>query len=583
MNLKHLNILNLKMSWKKLLKNLYRDESIHWLQKDSVPPTIDLNNIDITITQSSENCWQVVHSSGSRCLHSKIVLNESELKSASVLLTLYTPPNANAYLQADTHVAGKNNEIVFVGMILIYDSMKIPVSLVSADIGCGLSVLPLVQDGMHMREDDLAPQDAKIFHHYCLASIRRALKRGRIAEKGETICSFLSNAIEYYETNLDEWVNDMKYVLDMVGIQMPKEDGGDVLKYISRFAQTTGSSGNHFCEISVDDWGFYWIILHSGSRMLGSMVYDCISKAAKVMNNGLEIATDKLAIFYMKAYDVLNQFAKLNRIICAISVLHELELDTNCQVLKNVMAKSPLFEPAITITNDKESILSLMGGLTHNGIKSYINDEEQKSLYVLSKGAVSMSKRASSSIVALRAGDGCLLYTLADPSVQWREVTMKEALVKNYETIYSCNDIIFSGHGAGRSQSTSKTMKQSTYEDVYNFYKEYNVVGPINPSITGDNPRTAYKDVETVKKELPLHLACTSSKLVTRVTHKEGISYRSKKECAEFIEKMWNNVSNEEKLVFDIVLCSRELSNIREMKKEQDEIYLGLRAYLKMI
>ncbi len=202
------------------------------------------------------------------------------------------------------------------------------------------------------------------------------------------------------------------------------------------------------------------------------------------------------------------------------------------------------------------------------------------------KGAVSMSKQASSSIVALRAGDGCLLYTLADPKIKWREVTMKEALAKNYETIYSCDDIVFSGHGAGRSQSTAKTMRQSTYEDVYNFYNEHKVVGPINPAIIGDNPRTAYKDVETVLRELPLHLACTSSKLRTKVTHKEGISFhgKNKKECAQFIKKMWDVVENHEKLVFDIVLCFRELGDsIHTMKKEQEDNYEKLRAYLKTI
>jgi hypothetical protein len=417
------------MLWKKLLLNLYgQEQAIKWFKKNQVPPPVSLTDVDIDVEEIVPGTtWKVTKDGNVRHLHSKIVLSEYELRSASVLLTLYTPPNANAYLQADTHIAGKDDGVVFVGMILIYDSLRIPISLVSADIGCGLSVLPLVKDGVHMKEDDWTKQDANIFHHYCLASIRRALKRGRIAEKGETVCSFLENAIEYYETNLNEWVEEMKHVLDTIGIEMPKEDEGNVLRYISRFAQTTGSSGNHFCEISVDDWGYYWIILHSGSRMLGSKVYECISKAARVVNDGLEIATDKLAVFYMKAYDALNQFAKLNRIICAIAVLHELELDTNCQVLKKVMADSPLFKPAIIATKDKEAILSLMSGLTHNGIKSYINDDEKKCMYVLSKGAVSMSKRASSSIVALRPGDGCLLYTMANPNIKWREVTMKEA------------------------------------------------------------------------------------------------------------------------------------------------------------
>jgi hypothetical protein len=162
--------------------------------------------------------------------------------------------------------------------------------------------------------------------------------------------------------------------------------------------------------------------------------------------------------------------------------------------------------------------------------------------------------------------------------------TTVPALSKNYETVYECDDIVFSGHGAGRSQSTHKTMKQSTFKDVYDFYKEYNVVGPINPAIIGDNPRTAYKEVETVLKELPLHLACTSSKLRTRVTHKEGISFiqKNKVDCAEFIKTMWDQVPMEERLIFDVALCTRELPDIENMKNEQADIYEGIKAYLKM-
>jgi hypothetical protein len=45
---------------------------------------------------------------------------------------------------------------------------------------------------------------------------------------------------------------------------------------------------------------------------------------------------------------------------------------------------------------------------------------------------------------------------------------------------------------------------------------------------------------------------------------------------------MWNQVSMEERLIFDVALCTRELPDIENMKNEQASIYEGIKAYLKM-
>lgn len=95
------------MSWKKLLLNLYgQDVAKQWIGKKDTPPSISLNDVDIDIEEITPGTtWKVIKDGNIRHLHSKIVLSEYELRSASVLLTLYTPPNANAYLQADTHIS----------------------------------------------------------------------------------------------------------------------------------------------------------------------------------------------------------------------------------------------------------------------------------------------------------------------------------------------------------------------------------------------------------------------------------------------------------------------------------------------
>jgi len=161
------------------------------------------------------------------------------------------------------------------------------------------------------------------------------------------------------------------------------------MQYIGRFAQSLGSSGNHFTECPVIFSVLYWLVVHSGSRGLGAKVYDVIAQACRAVNDGFEVATGELAKFYTVAYDALNKFAKMNRVICAIAVLKELNYVYSVSTLKSVMAQSHLFAPAIEkcgADSTGNAMLALISGLTHNGLKAYVNDVSKEVLFVLSKG-----------------------------------------------------------------------------------------------------------------------------------------------------------------------------------------------------
>jgi len=58
-------------------------------------------------------------------------------------------------------------------------------------------------------------------------------------------------------------------------------------------------------------------------------------------------------------------------------------------------------------------------------------------------------------------------------------------MLEGYTTVHHADGVIYSGHGAGRSQSTTKTAKASTFDDLMAFYNEADVVGNVAPGVLG--------------------------------------------------------------------------------------------------
>ena len=451
-------------------------------------------------------------------LDTRVVLTAKDLDQLAHLVARLAPPNSVVRLQADGHVAGT----VFVGLVLCYDQTRVPVQLVSGDIGCGLTLIPVVQRGSHVRL--VAERDRLEFHSYALKLMRQSLKRGKLAEQGLTKSEYLDIATAFYGTEQGPWLENMAYVLESIGVDV----GADgVLAYIGKFCQSLGSSGNHFMELATDDDDRYWFVVHSGSRALGAIVYGAIAEACRTINDGFEIATGELARFYARAYDALNQFAKLNRVICAVAALDAMGCETSATVLKAAMVAAPLFSPISICDVADRMANALMGGLTHNGLKAFVDDERKLVMHVLSKGAVAVPRQAAAVIVALRAGEGCVAFTLVDPECPWREASLEEARSLGYESVLDAGDgVVFAGHGAGRAQSTTETERQSTFKGMADFCQCHGIVANVAPGVLGDNPEIAYKPSTDILCHLPLDIARTQTMLRTRVSHKEGITFK---------------------------------------------------------
>jgi hypothetical protein len=120
------------------------------------------------------------------------------------------------------------------------------------------------------------------------------------------------------------------------------------------------------------------------------------------------------------------------------------------------------------------------------------------------------------------------------------------------------------------------------------YYHRNGIIGNLSPNVLGDNPEIAYKSVEEVRKYLPESRALSKDRLRTRVNHKEGIDPRPhfRTKFADFVMKHWKTMTDEEKLMCDLILVKSDLwlsmggltrlMMFSSMYKEQDDIYRAL-------
>ena len=536
-----------------------------------------------------DNEYSITDPSGVRHLKLKLHMDDELLDRVCQVIIKNSDDGSIVEMQADSHSAGD----IFVGMVMVFDNKRIPISMVSADIGCGLTLLPIVEDEKHVNVKDVF--DLEKFKMRFLVSARTQLKRGKVAETGQLISELVYEALDFYDdTDICSWLNNMKYILEITGLwrEAKQEICGEkrinsevtltpeqnqCLRYVGRYSQTLGSSGNHFMELSRDDEGYIWAVVHSGSRRLGAMIYSCISSACKFMNNGDDFAIGELSEIYCKAYDVLNKFARLNRAMCAVSVMKALSLEFSGKKLSSVLLNSWLFRVANS-EESKNSSKALLSGLCHNGISAFVNHETKQILYVLSKGAIAVTTRSSSCIVALKAGEGCLVFVLSDPENKWMEISMEESnefVVEGYEVNpgkdYWKNSVVFAGHGAGRKQATSITENEFKFEDLVEFFGKRNVVSNVAPGNLGDHP-DGYKDTSEIIDKLPLDISISNSYMRTLTSYKEGLPIKGPKQIkrlAGYVKKNWNGMTDKQKECIDLKLILSELSS--QLRKEYTE------------
>ena len=192
---------------------------------------------DLNIT-NTENVWKISFKSAPNnywIVDTKLVMNDEEMiKVATLIYDSKIPFGKTVQLQADSHIAGK---YTWVGMIASYDNNVIPFSTVSADIGCGISILPFVKNGIHKSASTDA-DDLEILKYDFMLKTRAALYRGKRAETGDNSMTIqmLNQALLFFgsQINVAEFTDNLKYMFDTLEIDT---NGVAPLDYAAKFAQ----------------------------------------------------------------------------------------------------------------------------------------------------------------------------------------------------------------------------------------------------------------------------------------------------------------------------------------------------------
>ena len=537
----------------------------------------DVHTIRVVLKTNPDVQWTV------ECKLSRQEITEKLIQQLIPVLEKF-PVGKSVSLQVDTHSAGH----IFVGMVCSCEGTRIPMVIVSADIGCGMAMMPIIVNGRQLESSTLTGWKKRAFLIRIARIARQVLARGKVSEEGKTKLplDLVSKVLSFYGTrDIGQYLAEFNKLLSdprlelltpqhlkailrdnsasvdqlITSLDLLSQVGGDLdlakeraatLIHILGYGCTLGSSGNHFLEIAEKN-GKLFVVTHSGSRALGAAVYKKILDLT-ALSGSTGMATGELAHFYSWAYDLLNQFAQINRLLCAMAVAQAMGWDTDPEILRKAMVADETFAPVSEMFSGEEAekaINVLLKGLTHNGVKCFRQwDESGKTtriLFLCVKGAVAVSRRAATVLVALKMGEGCAVFAECNPSINCEEIPLEEghnllkAGVPSDTNISNWKELVaLYGHGAGRCCSASENFKKFEWTDLVSYLNERGVIANMGPGLLPDHP-SGYKDAKKVLKRLPPG----AQLLTTMLGWKECISHQPKHidKMYQFLDKIFTS------------------------------------------
>lgn len=298
----------------------------------------------------------------------------------------------------DVH-AGKGSTI---GTVIATDKAIIPAA-VGVDIGCGMNAVRLT-----LRADQLPDS---------LSTIRGAIEKAVPLGKGGGHGGDATAAYNHLFT---------KFSLDGMP-QLARDNRGKAADQLG-----TLGSGNHFIELCVDESNQVWVMLHSGSRGIGSMIGShFIEKAKRNMEKFFISLPDADLAYFPEDTDDFNDYVE------AVKWAQDYALE-NRRVMMQAVLKALHDSCPVAFLPTTEAV-----SCHHN----YVEKENHfgRNLWVTRKGAV----RA-------RAGDlGIIPGSMGQKSYIVRGKG-------NLESYCSCS------HGAGRTMSRAEAKRQFSLTDLIN-------------------------------------------------------------------------------------------------------------------
>ena len=328
-------------------------------------------------------------------------------------------------LMPDAH-AGKGMPI---GAILAAKNAIIP-NAVGVDIGCGICALK-----SDIKISDLTPE---IIRKKIMRGIRRQIPIGRDSHKQRQ----------------DENLMPQGFDLDKTIIVKRK--------YLSALKQIgTLGGGNHFIELQKDAEDNLWVMIHSGSRNLGSTVGEYYNEQAEILNRQWFSNVDfdaKLAFLPVQSREAELYRAEMEYCIAFAYANRKLMMERIKEILSEIFPEVK-YNPIIDIP--------------HN----YASNEEHfgEDLIIHRKGAV-------------KAGIGDIGII---PGSQGTKSYIVEGL-GNPESFCS------SSHGAGRKMSRTEAVNTLSLEDEIEMLDAKGIVHTIRYKKDLEEASGAYKDIDEV-------------------------------------------------------------------------------------
>lgn len=334
----------------------------------------------------------------------------------------------------DVH-AGKG---ATVGSVIPTKSAIIP-SAVGVDIGCGMNALRLSIKANQL-PDSLKPARLAIEKHVPVGF-----------EKHKQIMAKMST--------LDPLAIRLKKITD-------KHKG--LLKMLNNFDRTwakqlgTLGGGNHFIELCIDENQDVWIMLHSGSRGIGSCIGEYfISLAKKENETRLGYIPDRELSYFAKGSAYFDDYIE------AVGWAQDYAMENRREMMRLIIKalghKDAQFPRFTTIT--KEAI-----NCHHN----YVSEETHfgETVYVTRKGAISAYQGELGIIPGSMGAKSYIVRGLG-----------------NHQSFCSCS------HGAGRAMSRGKAVRVFNTADLV--AQTQGIECRKDKGVLDEIPQ-AYKDIDTV-------------------------------------------------------------------------------------
>ena len=338
-------------------------------------------------------------------------------------------------LMPDVHT-GKGSTI---GSVIPTKAAIIPAA-VGVDIGCGIIAMKTTLHQNKLPDDLKSVRDA----------IENTIPIGRTDNGGKNDRGawqkIPQRCVSVWNHKLDK---GFKRIID----KHKKLEKGNALNQLCSLG-----SGNHFCEVCLDEEGWVWVMLHSGSRGVGNRIGQYFINIAKeemrihhlsVPDRDLAYLSEGTQYFddYVEAVNWAQEFARYNR---------ELMMENVIRALRKTL-------PPFMCTDIKINC-------HHN----YVQMEEHfgEQVYITRKGAVSAKE-----------GE----YGIIPGSMGARSYIVKGK--GNEESFHSCS------HGAGRKMSRTQAKKIFSLDD---HIKATEGVECRKDNDVIDETPMAYKDIDQV-------------------------------------------------------------------------------------